>query len=229
MGLLDNPSMPDACNTIPAPRQGLRRRARTHAVGHGPPRDDITDDDDAALFRAAIGPVTPLRAPARAVQVMPPRPRTRVAEREAHEVAGEFRRLLESHPQLEAGDHSSHRQPQVPPHPATAASRTVCDPGRIGPARRHRAAGAPAAARFHRRCAQHGHGCVRIIHGKGHQSDSSAPVLKNLVDQWLRLRSDVLAFHSAPPAQGARSAGTAGAALTAQTGRPHASRPQASS
>jgi DNA-nicking Smr family endonuclease len=28
-------------------------------------------------------------------------------------VAGEFRRLLESHPQLEAGDHSSHRQPQV--------------------------------------------------------------------------------------------------------------------
>ena len=78
------------------------------------PEDDIPDDDDAALFRAAIGPVTPLRAPARAAQVMPPRPRTRVAEREAHEVAGEFRRLLESHPQLEAGDHSSHRQPQVP-------------------------------------------------------------------------------------------------------------------
>ena len=57
----------------------------------------------------------------------------------------------------------------------------------------------------------HGVGCVRIIHGKGmHGSGSIAsrdvPVLKNLVDRLLRQRADVLAFHSAPPAQGGTGA-----------------------
>ncbi len=46
------------------------------------------------------------------------------------------------------------------------------------------------------------YGCVRIIHGKGLQSNGGTPVLKNLVNQLLRLRKDVLAFHSSPPAQG---------------------------
>ena len=32
----------------------------------------------------------------------------------------------------------------------------------------------------------HDYGCVRIIHGKGLQSDGGAPVLKNLVDIQLR-------------------------------------------
>jgi len=52
----------------------------------------------------------------------------------------------------------------------------------------------------------HEHGCVRIVHGKGLQSDGGAPVLKNLVDRMLRLRSDVLAFHSAPAGQGGTGA-----------------------
>ncbi|MNT90815.1 putative DNA endonuclease SmrA [compost metagenome] len=52
----------------------------------------------------------------------------------------------------------------------------------------------------------HEHGCVRIIHGKGLQSDGGAPVLKNLVDRMLRQRNDVLAFHSAPPTQGGTGA-----------------------
>ena len=51
-----------------------------------------------------------------------------------------------------------------------------------------------------------GLGCVRIIHGKGLHGDSGTPVLKNLVDRLLRHRADVLAFHSAPPAQGGTGA-----------------------
>ncbi|WP_425477971.1 Smr/MutS family protein [Xanthomonas cucurbitae] len=50
------------------------------------------------------------------------------------------------------------------------------------------------------------HGCVRIIHGKGLQSDNGAPVLENLMDRLLRQRNDVLAFHSAPPTQGGTGA-----------------------
>ena len=49
-------------------------------------------------------------------------------------------------------------------------------------------------------------GCVRIVHGMGLHSESGVPVLKNLVDRMLRQRADVLAFHSAPQAQGGNGA-----------------------
>ena len=39
--------------------------------------------------------------------------------------------------------------------------------------------------------------CVRIIHGKGNRSPNSGPVIKTLLDSWLRRRRDVLAFCSA--------------------------------
>ena len=52
----------------------------------------------------------------------------------------------------------------------------------------------------------HGVGCVRIVHGKGRNSEERLPVLKNLVDRVLRHRADVLAFHSAPAAQGGTGA-----------------------
>ena len=51
-----------------------------------------------------------------------------------------------------------------------------------------------------------GSGCVRIVHGKGRYSAEGVPVLKNLVDRLLRQRGDVLAFHSAPAAQGGTGA-----------------------
>lgn len=48
--------------------------------------------------------------------------------------------------------------------------------------------------------------CVKIIHGKGLRSRSQGPVLKRLVDGLLRRRGDVLAFASAPPAEGGTGA-----------------------
>jgi len=50
------------------------------------------------------------------------------------------------------------------------------------------------------------HLCVRIIHGKGKRSHGQGPVLKGLVDHWLRQRDDVLAFCSALPADGGTGA-----------------------
>ena len=44
------------------------------------------------------------------------------------------------------------------------------------------------------------------VHGKGLHSESGVPVLKNLVDRLLRQRADVLAFASAPAAQGGHGA-----------------------
>ena len=51
-----------------------------------------------------------------------------------------------------------------------------------------------------------GRRCVRIVHGKGLRSGDSGPVLKALVDRMLRLRSDVLAFASAPAPEGGSGA-----------------------
>ena len=55
-------------------------------------------------------------------------------------------------------------------------------------------------------CRREGRLCVRIIHGKGLRSRAQGPVLKRLVDGLLRRRADVLAFASAPPAEGGTGA-----------------------
>ena len=49
------------------------------------------------------------------------------------------------------------------------------------------------------------HRCLLIIHGKGSQT-GEPPVLKNLVNHWLRQFSQVLAFHSALPQEGGSGA-----------------------
>ena len=48
--------------------------------------------------------------------------------------------------------------------------------------------------------------CVRIIHGKGNGSRNRGPVLKTMVDRWLRQRDEVLAFCSALPVDGGTGA-----------------------
>lgn len=48
--------------------------------------------------------------------------------------------------------------------------------------------------------------CVRIIHGKGYGSSNHGPVIKPLVNQWLRKRDEILAFCSARPVDGGTGA-----------------------
>lgn len=48
--------------------------------------------------------------------------------------------------------------------------------------------------------------CVRIIHGKGHGSPNSGPVLKRELDGWLRKVREVVAFCSARPEDGGSGA-----------------------
>lgn len=63
-----------------------------------------------------------------------------------------------------------------------------------------------ALAHFLAECTQRGVRFVRIVHGKGFGSPDARPVLKAQVDRWLRLRPDVLAFHSAPRRDGGTGA-----------------------
>ncbi|MDE2148880.1 MAG: Smr/MutS family protein [Gammaproteobacteria bacterium] len=63
-----------------------------------------------------------------------------------------------------------------------------------------------AVALFLTDCQLHGVRCVRIVHGKGLGSPNSGPVIKTLLDGWLRRRRDVLAFCSARPHDGGTGA-----------------------
>lgn len=167
-------------------------------------------DDDADLFRSAVGPVRPVAAPPEPPAAPKPRPRARMAERDEADARSEFRLAMDeallgaedalsycgealpasTFARLKRGELSA--QEELDLHGLTAAQAQAVLKAFLGDARRH------------------GLGCVRIVHGKGRgaaELDSSgAPVLKNLVDRMLRHRSDVLGFHSAPPAQGGTGA-----------------------
>lgn len=47
--------------------------------------------------------------------------------------------------------------------------------------------------------------CINIIHGQGYSSKGD-PVIRGLVERWLRLNSDVLAFSNPPQRMGGRGA-----------------------
>ena len=175
-----------------------------------PPRDrdstDENDQDDASLFRDAIGPVRELPPTAAPPAKPKPRPSPRMAQRDEAEAASEFRRAL-TVDALEAGDALSYRRDSVPPRTLQRLRRGHFSVQDELDLHHSNAASAEALLRAFLVDARHsGHGCVRIVHGKGLHGDSNAPVLKNLVDRLLRHRADVLAFHSAPPAQGGTGA-----------------------
>lgn len=63
-----------------------------------------------------------------------------------------------------------------------------------------------AVVAFVAECRAHDHRCVRMIHGKGLGSPNSGPVIKRLLDGWLRKLRDVLAFCPARPQDGGSGA-----------------------
>ena len=164
-------------------------------------------EDDQALFRNAVGPVRRLREIAPPPTPAKPKPRARMAERDEAAARDEFRHALDAQ-LLEAGDALAYRRDSVPPRVLQRLKR-----GEIAAQDEldlHGVDARTAEALLRGFIAQarlHDHACVRVIHGKGlHPSEcigsGGAPLLKNLVDRLLRQRADVLAFHSAPAAQG---------------------------
>ena len=167
--------------------------------------DHEGDEDPAALFRSAIGPVRPLPETPATPSKPRPRPFARMAERDEEHARDEFKHAVIA--ELEAGDTLAYRRDEVPPQVLKRLAR-----GEYAAQEELDLHGLPARTAeallraFLRDCRTHGVGCVRIVHGKGHNSEERLPVLKNLVDRVLRQRGDVLAFHSPPAAQGGSGA-----------------------
>lgn len=61
-------------------------------------------------------------------------------------------------------------------------------------------------ASFLMECQDRGWTVVRIVHGKGHRSKHRVPVIKAMLNRWLRDAPEVLAFHSAPQSDGGSGA-----------------------
>ena len=163
-------------------------------------------DDDAALFREAIGPVRELPPAPEPPRKAPPRPVPRMAARDHDDAVSEFRRAMAGDA-LEAGDALAYRRDEVPGRVLQRLRKGLYAAQDELDLHWSDAAQAEALLRaFLTDARAAGLGCVRIVHGKGLHSDTGVPVLKNLVDRMLRQRADVLAFHSAPAAQGGNGA-----------------------
>lgn len=129
-----------------------------------------------------------------------------MADRDDADARREFQRSL-TESALEAGDAMSYRRDEVPQRVLQRLARgqySVQDELDL-----HHADVVLAEAmlrRFIKEARDSGKACVRIVHGKGLHAPSGMPTLKNVVDRILRQRADVLAFHSAPAAQGGTGA-----------------------
>jgi DNA-nicking Smr family endonuclease len=162
-------------------------------------------DEDAALFRSAIGEVREL--PPMAVPPSKPRPAAVPAQREADENEALQQSRLAPF-SVEGSDVLLYRRDEVPPRVLKRLRRGLytvqveLDLHRLLLVQAER-----ALRRFLREARDAEHTCVRIIHGKGlHSGAVDGPVLKALVERQLSQRRDVLAYASAPPAMGGTGA-----------------------
>ena len=163
--------------------------------------------DDAALFRAAVAGVKPLRkgraAPLK-VKKPAPIPRQRIADDRAV-----MRESLATPPEdadVDSGEVSSYAAPGVQHAVLRKLKRGQirCEAEiDLHGLTRDRAQANLVA--FIATAHEHGMRCVKVVHGKGLGSGNKGPVIKRSLGRWLR-RSEVLAWASAPGNQGGSGA-----------------------
>ena len=159
--------------------------------------------EDAALFREAIGEVRRIEAEAAAIERPRPEPEARRLAQDEAEALVESRS-----PGLdpEGGEIIAWRKPSLDERVLRQLKRGEFSISDEIDLHHLRAAEAEALLKRFLNEARGGfHPCVRIVHGKGLRSEG-APVLKQIVDRVLRQRGDVIAFASAPQAQGGSGA-----------------------
>lgn len=168
-----------------------------------PPKARVTQADQ-ALFREAIGPVRPILAP-EPVRTTPPPPRPRQREADEADALRSARRgSLAEHA---GGDSLAYRRDHVSPRllKRLAGGQFVIQ-DEIDLHQMTVTVARAALRRFFGEARRDGLTCLRIIHGKGQRSEAGLSVLKPLVADLLTRRAEVLAFASAPPAQGGTGA-----------------------
>lgn len=167
----------------------------------------VVTKEDAALFREAIGHVRRMEE-VPAVGVEKPRPEP-TARQFAEDEAEALRASREDPFAAPAGpaEDLAYRRDEVSPKVLRRLKRgeyAVQDEVDL------HALGVDSAGTLLREflldARRRGHLCVRVVHGKGLRSGSTGPVIRRMTEGLLRQRGDVLAFASAPAAQGGTGA-----------------------
>lgn len=166
-------------------------------------KDSDEDEDEMALFRAAMRDVAPLPATDKVVhrgsQVASfPRKRNYQEHVVTEDVLSDHIAI-----EMEAGDAWSYRRPGMSLQALRRLRRgywKIQDNLDLHGLTRDEARQELSA--FVDGCIQKKFRCVRVIHGKGLGSKNREPILKTRVGNWLMQRADVLAFCQAKPEAG---------------------------
>jgi DNA-nicking Smr family endonuclease len=164
-------------------------------------------DDDVHAFRRAVADVRPLSQRPRLTAGPRPRARARFARAEREDVLRESLVVPSDPARIDSGEHISFRRPTVREEVLRKLKRgQFAVEAEIDLHGLSRHAAHDALRQFLNDCIVRGLRCVRIIHGKGLRSGPGGPVLKHVVDHWLRKIDDVVAFASARPVDGGTGA-----------------------
>ena len=164
-------------------------------------------EDDELAFREAMQEVRPLPRREHRPVAPPPRPVARFARAAELDVLRESLLPPEDPSILDTGEELSFRRPGVREEVLRRLRRgqfaveAEIDLHGLG---RH--AAHEALRGFIGEAAARGQRCVRVIHGKGRGSGPRGPVLKHVVNHWLRRMDAVVAFASARPVDGGTGA-----------------------
>lgn len=171
------------------------------------PHTAAPDSGDVDLFREAIGPVRRLE-PAPAPPATPkPAPRPRQRDAEDAEALDDMRNRPFEASLADPGEPLRYRRPGFPERLFRRLRRGEFAVEDEIDLHHLRAQDAEKMLReFLAEAHVSGLRCVRVIHGKGRNSEYGTPVLKLMVDRILGQRGDVLAYASAPTRQGGTGA-----------------------
>lgn len=164
--------------------------------------------DETQLFRDAVRDVQPRPTTAPAPLQQPkPRPSARFTRADQQQVLLETLLPVTDPALLETGDELSFRRDHVPQRVLLRLRRGEYAVAAETDLHGLTAIQARAAlAEFIKEALYQGKSCVRVVHGKGRRSGPRGPVLKNVVNQWLRKCDAVTAFGSARPLDGGSGA-----------------------
>ncbi len=171
-------------------------------------QDALPESPEINDFRAAMAGVEPLPARDRVLPARKPPP-PRPLQREADERAV-LQELLEGPfdpDAIESGDTLAYRADGIQDSVWRRLRRGTYKIGaELDLHGLNRYVAQAEVSAFLAHCQDHNIRAVRIIHGKGRGSPNSGPVIKSLLDGWLRRRRDVLAFASARACDGGTGA-----------------------
>jgi DNA-nicking Smr family endonuclease len=168
---------------------------------------DAAAGTDTRLFREAMHGVRPIRRAADRIGRPKPPARARFKRADELDVLAESLAPVLDPADLETGDELSFRRDHVPEtvlrrlrRGAYAIDAAIDLHGLTAIEAR------VALGEFLAECLARGMRCIRVIHGKGRRSGPRGPVLRNVVNVWLRRSDCVLAFGSARPVDGGSGA-----------------------